>query len=125
MDDSAVSSVIGVILMVAITITLASIVSVHVLNWANEAGDESPEADISVEYSSNEITVAQMFNSEKVVVVDDASNETVHTFTSIGTVNVTNSEEVNGIPASDGDKLQVIAVGENGRRAIVQIVDKI
>jgi len=51
-DDDAVSPVIGVILMVAITVILAAVIASFVLGLGNQAGTTSPQASLSVEYES-------------------------------------------------------------------------
>jgi flagellin-like protein len=52
-DDDAVSPVIGVILMVAITVILAAVIASFVLGLGNQAGTTSPQASFSVEYDSS------------------------------------------------------------------------
>jgi flagellin-like protein len=47
--DRAVSPVIGVILMVAITVILATVIGAVVLDFGNNAGDSSPSASLEVE----------------------------------------------------------------------------
>jgi flagellin-like protein len=51
-DDDAVSPVIGVILMVAITVILAAVIASFVLGLGNQAGTTSPQASLSVDYES-------------------------------------------------------------------------
>ena len=58
-DDRAVSPVIGVILMVAITVILAAVIGTFVLGLGDSLGDSQPTAqlDTSVDYSGNNITI--------------------------------------------------------------------
>ncbi|WP_262176543.1 type IV pilin N-terminal domain-containing protein [Haloarcula laminariae] len=49
-DDDAVSPVIGVILMVAITVILAAVIASFVLGLGDQAGDPSPQASWSFSY---------------------------------------------------------------------------
>lgn len=50
-DDSAVSPVIGVILMVAITVILAAVIGAFVLGLGDDLGDGSePKAQLSIEF---------------------------------------------------------------------------
>jgi flagellin-like protein len=51
--DRAVSPVIGVILMVAITVILATVIGAVVLDFGNNAGDSSPSASLSVSASTS------------------------------------------------------------------------
>ena len=51
-DDDAVSPVIGVILIVAITVILAAVIASFVLALENQASQSSPTATIGMDYSS-------------------------------------------------------------------------
>ena len=53
-DDSAVSTVIAVILMVAITVILAASIGTFVLGLADSVNDTAPQATFSFEYEQNE-----------------------------------------------------------------------
>ncbi|SDF71996.1 flagellin N-terminal-like domain-containing protein [Halorubrum xinjiangense] len=48
-DDRAVSPVIGVILMVAITVILAAVIGTFVLGLGDQLGDTAPQASFTVE----------------------------------------------------------------------------
>ena len=48
-DDRAVSPVIGVILMVAITVILAAVIGTFVLGLGDQIGDTAPQASFDVE----------------------------------------------------------------------------
>ncbi|WP_226021487.1 type IV pilin [Halomicrobium salinisoli] len=52
-DDDAVSPVIGVILMVAITVILAAVIASFVLNLGDQAQQSTPTASIDFEYTQN------------------------------------------------------------------------
>jgi flagellin-like protein len=52
-DDRAVSPVIGVILMVAITVILAAVIGTFVLGLGDSLGDSQPTAQISVDVSQD------------------------------------------------------------------------
>jgi flagellin-like protein len=56
-DDSAVSPVIGVILMVAITVILAAVIGSFVLNLGGSLQQSSPQASFAFDYDSNGYTV--------------------------------------------------------------------
>ena len=61
-DDRAVSPVIGVILMVAITVILAAVIGTFVLGLGDQLGDSTPQAsyDIdSVDADTNEIEITK------------------------------------------------------------------
>lgn len=52
-DDRAVSPVIGVILMVAITVILAAVIGTFVLDLGQSAGKSAPQASLSVTVNQN------------------------------------------------------------------------
>jgi flagellin-like protein len=58
-DDSAVSPVIGVILMVAITVILAAVIGTFVLNLGQGIGQTAPQASFGFDYDTgtNETTI--------------------------------------------------------------------
>ena len=53
-DDRAVSPVIGVILMVAITVILAAVIGTFVLGLGDSLGDNQPTAQLSVDLDQDE-----------------------------------------------------------------------
>jgi flagellin-like protein len=55
-DDDAVSPVIGVILMVAITVILAAVIASFVLGLGETAGQTTPQASWSFDYDSSGIS---------------------------------------------------------------------
>jgi len=52
-DDDAVSPVIGVILMVAITVILAAVIGTFVLGLGQQVGDTAPSASVNVQDASD------------------------------------------------------------------------
>jgi flagellin-like protein len=58
-DDDAVSPVIGVILMVAITVILAAVIGTFVLGLGDQVQETAPNAQFSSDYDSNnfELTI--------------------------------------------------------------------
>lgn len=71
-DDSAVSPVIGVILMVAITVILAAVIATFVLGLGEQVGDTAPNAN----FQGAQDTTNMSFDFN-----DEAYNETIVTFT--------------------------------------------
>ena len=53
-DDSAVSPVIGVILMVAITVILAAVIGSFVLNLGGSLNQTAPQASFSFDYNESD-----------------------------------------------------------------------
>ena len=83
-DDRAVSPVIGVILMVAITVILAAVIGTFVLGLGDSLGDSQPtaqlDADISVSSDTATLNIehggGDTIDSESLrIVVDDDTNE--------------------------------------------------
>ena len=56
-DDGAVSPVIGVILMVAITVILAAVIGTFVLGLGNDLQQNSPTASFSMDFNSSGVLV--------------------------------------------------------------------
>jgi len=52
-DDGAVSPVIGVILMVAITVILAAVIATFVLGFGEQISDSAPNASFSFDYNQS------------------------------------------------------------------------
>jgi len=52
-DDRAVSPVIGVILMVAITVILAAVIGTFVLGLGDQVSENAPQASFSFDFSDN------------------------------------------------------------------------
>jgi flagellin-like protein len=56
-DDTAVSPVIGVILMVAITVILAAVIGTFVLGLGSGVTQTSPQASFEFQYDSGDLTI--------------------------------------------------------------------
>ena len=56
-DDDAVSPVIGVILMVAITVILAAVIGTFVLGLGDQVQDTAPQASFNFDFQSDRVTV--------------------------------------------------------------------
>jgi flagellin-like protein len=69
-DDRAVSPVIGVILMVAITVILAAVIGTFVLGLGDQLGDTAPQASFDIE-SSNDTSVNITKTGGQAIPVDD------------------------------------------------------
>jgi flagellin-like protein len=69
-DDDAVSPVIGVILMVAITVILAAVIGTFVLGLGDQVSDSAPQASFDFEFASvNEVGITHDGGDQ----VDDSS----------------------------------------------------
>ena len=69
-DDDAVSPVIGVILMVAITVILAAVIGTFVLGLGDQVSDSAPQANFNFEFANgNEVSITHDGGNS----VDDSS----------------------------------------------------
>jgi len=75
-DDDAVSPVIGVILMVAITVILAAVIASFVLGLGQDTGNNSPNASFDVEFNSGE-SLASVASSAGSIDITHESGDTV------------------------------------------------
>lgn len=136
--DRAVSPVIGVILMVAITVILAAVIGVFVLGLGDELGDASPSNSLSVDgelYDESGATMDALINHDsgdsvetddlRIVLREDGVNvaefdstdfddsgvEDEETF-GVGDSIVLDGEDVDSEVASDGDdyELEIIHI---------------
>ncbi|WP_256289232.1 type IV pilin [Halobellus inordinatus] len=122
-DDSAVSPVIGVILMVAITVILAAVIGSFVLNLGGSIQQSAPQASFGFEYdeATNNTTITHETGDSIT-----ASRLNVTSTASLDVVNSTTFEDVGGeISAGDtaqynkttdwaGETLRVVWTSENG-----------
>ena len=56
-DDEAVSPVIGVILMVAITVILAAVIGTFVLGLGDQVQDTAPQASFNFDFDTDQVSV--------------------------------------------------------------------
>jgi len=79
-DDDAVSPVIGVILMVAITVILAAVIATFVLGLGESVSSTAPQAQFQEEYSPTDVVKEDSFG----VNVSDANNTGILTVSHTG-----------------------------------------
>ncbi|TKR27524.1 type IV pilin [Natronomonas salsuginis] len=112
-DDRAVSPVIGVILMVAITVILAAVIGTFVLNLGDSV-DSEVQAGASIEgdeTSNVTVTYTSEGTSEKLNITNG---------THVGTIeNVGGSVSLNSSADGAGD-YSVVAVAEDGKETVVR-----
>ncbi len=128
-DDRAVSPVIGVILMVAITVILAAVIGVFVLGFADQLQETPPNAQISItdiNESEDTVTFAHtsgdsltQANTQEIRVT--SGGDEVANFTGEDVVFRAGDEKVaegDGGEISPGDTVRVVWVGE-GRSSVL------
>ena len=84
-DDRAVSPVIGVILMVAITVILAAVIGTFVLGLGENVSESTPQAQLTMDADTNNITINHkggdaIPSSEIKITVSNESSGEIATF---------------------------------------------
>lgn len=125
-DERAVSPVIGVILMVAITVILAAVIAAFVLDLGDSVGQE-PQAGVDVSANSSNssyavVSVTSMGNSDGVAVVGDDGN-IISAEHSTG-MNVSN-EDNQAYMNTSGATVEVVADDANNVVALIGNDDEI
>ena len=127
-DDDAVSPVIGVILMVAITVILAAVIGTFVLGLGDQVQNNAPQATFSFDYSEDG-SVADSYevvathdggdtftneNTNSLVIqgTDDSSSTITEAFGVSGGVSAGDSATLNS--AGDGTDVRIIWTSANG-----------
>ena len=113
-DDSAVSPVIGVILMVAVTVILAAVIGSFVLNLGGSLQQSAPQASFDFEYAedNSKVTVThatgdKISGDASLEIVSGGDSENFSTPTSAG-----DSEDFDSY--SGGDTIRVVWTSQNG-----------
>jgi flagellin-like protein len=80
-DDDAVSPVIGVILMVAITVILAAVIGTFVLGLGDQVQQTAPNAQMSFDYDGTDLTITHdggdaLPRSDRTSVIVDGTEDT-------------------------------------------------
>ena len=148
-DDSAVSPVIGVILMVAITVILAAVIATFVLGLGEQVSDTTPNANFEGEWVDNSSftvgdTTATDYSVENSTVLEitHTSGPTLESGTlsvvSDGNVSINTSAGIdpgqddmsagdtlvilggNGSPLSEGDEVRLRWESDGGDSAILR-----
>jgi len=117
-DDSerAVSPVIGVILMVAITVILSAVIGVFVLEFGSSISDLPPtvQFNMTVDSDNNAKILHEggdVFEADSVSITN---NESEYTFES-GSVSA--GDKSNSFNVSDGDTVRVVWESDNGEKS--------
>lgn len=119
-DDRAVSPVIGVILMVAVTVILAAVVSMLVLGMGSDV-ESHPQASFSFDYDSSAGTVDitheggdTLANSSVSVIVEGTEDPNAWPAAEISAGDTYTTGNVNS-----SDSIRVVWTGSNGDTAVL------
>ena len=117
-DDSerAVSPVIGVILMVAITVILAAVIGVFVLEFGSSVSDSPPtvQFDMTVDSDDNAKILHEggdVFEADSFSITNDESESKFES----GSVSA--GDESKSFKVSDGDTVRVVWESDNGEKS--------
>jgi len=125
-DDRAVSPVIGVILMVAITVILAAVIGTFVLGLGDSLGDSQPTAQISVDVdqADNNVTFEHQggdsIDSESLTVIVSGSGQEVEAndvfsdrFSVGDTVTGNLSDPGSTVTIAEGDDIRIRVIDQD------------
>ena len=123
-EERAVSPVIGVVLMVAITVILAAVVGSFVLGLAGDVSETAPTAQISFEYDSGEVTLihdgGSSFSSDNVRLTGSGGTDDNLEDWGNGQVSAGDSVTVDINQESEGNTLRVIWQGSSTSATIAR-----
>ena len=123
-EERAVSPVIGVVLMVAITVILAAVVGSFVLGLAGDVSETAPTAQISFEYDSGEVTLihdgGSSFSSDNVRLTGSGGTDNPLEDWGNGQVSAGDSVTVDISEEDEGNTLRVIWQGSSSSSTIAR-----
>lgn len=112
-DDRAVSPVIGVILMVAITVILAAVIGSFVLGLGNSVQQTAPNANFQFDYDSDNTNVTATHTGGDTI----SASESVELVTSADSVNFTGEVSAGAsvnTSYTSGEFVRVVWTSESG-----------
>lgn len=127
-QSRAVSPVIGVILMVAITVILAAVIGTFVLGLGGQVSSTSPQASFSFELSNSDQNVTVTHDGGDSVAADDINVSSTTDFKKAGagwgSANTTNSFSDLGISGdvTAGDSVEIYGDGDTFTGETVRVV---
>lgn len=116
-ESRAVSPVIGVILMVAITVILAAVIGTFVLGLGEQVGDNAPQASFSFEYNSTSGNVTvyhESGDSIKAANLNVTVGANSVAWNDANGDGVANAGESTEIAIADGETVRVVWTSESG-----------
>ena len=117
-DDGAVSPVIGVILMVAITVILAAVIGTFVLGLGEKVKSTSPQASMSFDYGSTDVTITHdggdKLTYSQITIKDSNTNTNDLTKTSQADNAYTAGDEVASGTYDAGETIRVVWTSDSG-----------
>lgn len=116
-DERGVSPVIGVILMVAVTVTLAAVVSTLVLGLTNEV-ETNPQASFGFDYNNNTLKITHeggntLDDARVSVLIDEEPKNWTEDDNKIS------GGDSETFPVSGGEKVNIVWEGPNEKSVIL------
>ena len=116
-DERAVSPVIGVILMVAITVILAAVIGAFVLGIGGET-QSTPSASLSIELNETEVDIehrsGSSFNWDDTVITGDVERDESSGYGLNGNFGVGDRNTTEDLNAGEGDRIVIIHEPSDG-----------
>ena len=121
-DESAVSPVIGVILMVAITVILAAVIGSFVLNLGGSLQQSAPQASFDFDYDTTDkgnVTIThQSGDTIEATQVNVTGVDTgPKSWGATGTISAGTSKEFDNNDDWDGETVRIVWESENGENS--------
>ncbi|WP_058826431.1 type IV pilin [Haloferax sp. Q22] len=120
-ESRAVSPVIGVILMVAITVILAAVIGTFVLGLGDQVGDTAPQASFSFSYDGAQtVTVTHesgdAIDADRITITGDGVDSSVAIAWTDSSINAgdTASVTTSANPLTGGETVRVVWTSESG-----------
>ncbi len=111
-DDEAVSPVIGVILMVAITVILAAVIATFVLGLGDQVSNTSPQTSFSFDYEGSQLTIihdgGENIDAGELRITGADDTGTWADLKSIGDGSVISAGKSLSVDAGTGDTVRVV-----------------
>ncbi|SEL48967.1 type IV pilin [Haloferax larsenii] len=119
-EDRAVSPVIGVILMVAITVILAAVIGTFVLGLGDQVQETAPQASFAFDYDGSDLVIThesgEAINNQSVTIVDPSGttawNDSINN--GDGKITAGESNTLTSLNANDGDTVRIVWTSESG-----------
>ncbi|MFC6732236.1 type IV pilin N-terminal domain-containing protein [Haladaptatus sp. DYSN1] len=132
-EEDAVSPVIGVILMVAITVILAAVIGTFVLGLGDQVGNSAPQASFSFSYDGSDVLTITHESGDKIaaekITVKDADGDISEAWGSSGsfvtagtsiTVGSASTNDIDGKAVESDDVVRLIYNDGSGDTSTLQ-----
>ncbi|WP_411967035.1 type IV pilin [Haloferax sp. YSSS75] len=102
-DDDAVSPVIGVILMVAITVILAAVIGTFVLGLGDQVGDTAPQASFAFDYTNNSAHTDSTLDGDVLEITHESGDQIAASELSVSVSGAKNASDDSSVSLATGE----------------------